>query len=431
MKITYLSSPISSQYGGGEKFLDDFTAGIEGEHQFIGSSKAVYDLFVSKGYKATLTSGLFEPVSPRNLLLIPISILVGLFQFIRFYNTFKASDWIISPTSHCETFFVIPWIKLFLNKKVMFMIHAPKVPKLFSISPLNYLLSRFWGCSPVVFVSNSQKQLWNSVGCDSSNQIVIYNGVKIEKLDSIDSTAKRNFNKTKPVASNSPLEGWQATPDGAVKSDALNPPDGIFRYPQDDETLGDSDFEELNSKTLKIGFLARLHSEKGCDVLINALEHIKSDEQIEIIIAGDRPEKQNLVNLYKSKNLPDNIKVSFKGFQSDTKSFYQSLDLFVFPSRRESFGLVICEAMERGKSVICSNIPSSLEVKKVLDITNETNLIFQKDNLQDLAQKIDYFISNQEVYLDEVYKQELHDTITKKFSLEKMIVEYKKVLSIS
>jgi glycosyltransferase involved in cell wall biosynthesis len=413
MKITHLSSPISSQYGGGEKFLDDFTTGIEAEHEFIGSSKAVNDLFTFKGYKATLTLGLFEPVSARNLFLIPISILTGLFQFVHFYKVFKNSDWIISPTSHCETFFVIPWIKLFLRKPVLFMVHAPKVPRLFSIPPLNWLLSKCWGSSPVVFVSQSQKELWNSKGCISSNQIVIYNGFKTYKI--VESCGGQI-----PLVKKKVQQGFLATycPWGGSEAD------GVFEG--DTQTIA-----ENNKKILKIGFLARLHKEKGCDVLINALELIKSDDKIEVVIAGDGPEKQNLIALFEAKTLPGNIKVKFVGFQSDTKSFYESIDLLVFPSRRESFGLVICEAMERGVSVLSSNIPSSREVKKVINLNSESELTFEMDNYQELAAKIEYFIANKAAYLNLEYKKNLHNIIKEKFTLETMIGEYQKILSSS
>lgn len=373
MKITYLSSPITSQYGGGEKFLDDFTAGIQAEHEFIGSSKAVYSLFQAKGYKATLTSGLFEPVSPGNLLLVPVSIMVGLYQFIRFYKNFKQSDWIISPTAHCETFFVIPWIKLFLGKPVLFMVHAPKVPKIFGLFPFKFILSKCWGNSPVVFVSDSQKRFWSSAGCFSANQIVIYNGVKVKNLK----------------------------------------------------------FVQKIQNTIKLGFIGRLHREKGCDILINSLESINPTENIEIIIAGDGPEKQNLIALYETKNLPANVKVTFLGFVSDTKKFYSSLDLLVFPSRKESFGLVICEAMEQGVSVLCSNIPSSLEVKKIVDLQSENQLIFESQNTIDLSVKIDYFIKKKNDYFDFDYKKKLHQVIADKLSLERMLEEYNKVLGIS
>ena len=369
-KIVYLSTPITSQFGGGEVFLDNFTDRINSEHIFVGGSKAVFDLFQSKKYKVILSFAGFEPVSPLNLLLFPISIVLGFAQFARFFDVLKSADVIISPTSHCETFFVIPWIKFFLHKKIIFMVHSANVPRLFTIPPLNFLLSKCWGNSSVVFVSNSQKELWNSAGCVSQNQIVIYNGVKI-----FDFEPRMNI-----------------------------------------------------SDEIKIGFLGRLHTDKGCEILLESLTRIKSSEKIRVIIGGDGPEKESLKAKLSSLNLTKSISVEFVGFVADTKSFLEGLDLFVFPSRRESFGLVICEAMERGVSVLSSDIPSSIEVKSVVNDYQQTALTFGNNNSDDLASKIDYFLQNKNEYLNPEYKTKLHTIIEQNFGFENTITSYQNIL---
>ena len=43
---------LGSQFGGGEVFLGHFTDAIKAEHVFIGGSKAIFNLFQSKNYKA-------------------------------------------------------------------------------------------------------------------------------------------------------------------------------------------------------------------------------------------------------------------------------------------------------------------------------------------------------------------------------------------
>ena len=392
-KIIYLSSPISSQYGGGEKFLDNFTTSIsefnpECKHIFIGSSKAVYDLFKfknsnnsnnSNNYDATLTEGWngcgFEPVSIKNLLLFPISVLLGIKQVFRFWDTFRSADLIVSPTSHCETFFVIPLIKLLLGKPALFMVHSSSVPKIFKLFPINFLLSLCWGKSAVTFVSNSQKQLWNSTGCQSNGGIVIYNGVKAYDYKSY--------------------------------------------QPKDVDT------------TITVGFLARLHPEKACDVLIKSLQFVESKQPIRVLIGGDGSEKQKLQNLiYSLKTefkLPSNITVEFVGFVVDTKSFYEKLDLFVFPSYQEGFSLVLLEAFERGLPVVTSDIAPFIEAKKFMN-EQEQKLIFRVGDYQDLATKINFFLSNQEVYMDLEYKQSLHNLIKESFSVDVMMRRYLEVI---
>ncbi len=367
-KIIYLSSPVTSQFGGGEVFLNNFTDGIEAEHIFVGSSKAIFDLFRSKNYQATLSSGGFEPCL-KYLPLFPVSIIIGFVQFVRFIHLFQSADTIISPTSHCETFFVIPWIKLFFRKKVIFMVHSAFVPKTFSIYPMNWSLSKCWGKSSVVFVSNSQKKLWNDAGCVSKNQMVIYNGVKVSEF----------VPKTK-----------------------------------------------IDVET-KIGFLGRLSSDKGCDVFLDSLTAIKSSERIKVLIGGDGPEKENLVQKLSSLNLPLNITVEFVGFVSDTKLFLESLDLFVFPSCREGFSIVLLECYERGVSALTSNIDPFLEAKSYFN-RSEMNLNFAVGGSPDLANKIDFFINNKSLYLDREYQLNLHKTIEHNFGLSKMLADYKKIM---
>jgi len=48
--------------------------------------------------------------------------------------------------------------------------------------------------------------------------------------------------------------------------------------------------------------------------------------------------------------------VEFTGWVDDIVSFYDSGDVFVLPSRDEPFGIVLIEAMARGKTIIASNV---------------------------------------------------------------------------
>jgi glycosyltransferase involved in cell wall biosynthesis len=74
------------------------------------------------------------------------------------------------------------------------------------------------------------------------------------------------------------------------------------------------------------------------------------------IMVGDGPMRAEYKRRY-----PD---VEFVGFQTgkDLTYYYQMADAFVFPSRWETFGIVMIEAMACGTPVICSNQSSLPEV---------------------------------------------------------------------
>jgi glycosyltransferase involved in cell wall biosynthesis len=93
-----------------------------------------------------------------------------------------------------------------------------------------------------------------------------------------------------------------------------------------------------NEKTFYIGFIGRLDTPKGVHVLIDAMHHLKN-ENLKLIIAGDGPLRQELVN--RAKNLKS---IQFVGRVNDPYKFFNKIDLLVVPSIREPFGNVCIEA---------------------------------------------------------------------------------------
>lgn len=106
-----------------------------------------------------------------------------------------------------------------------------------------------------------------------------------------------------------------------------------------------------NSRVFKVGCAARLVTEKSLDVLILAIADIPN---VELFIAGDGPEKQNLVNLVQELDLSS--KVKFIGYTDDMVGFYHQLDLFVLTSSNEGLPLSILEAQSCNVPVVCSDV---------------------------------------------------------------------------
>lgn len=106
-----------------------------------------------------------------------------------------------------------------------------------------------------------------------------------------------------------------------------------------------------NSRVFKIGCAARLVTEKSLDVLIQAIADINN---VELYIAGDGPEKGNLLNLVQELDL--STKVKFIGYTDDMVSFYHQLDLFVLTSSNEGLPLSILEAQSCNVPVVCSDV---------------------------------------------------------------------------
>ncbi len=108
-------------------------------------------------------------------------------------------------------------------------------------------------------------------------------------------------------------------------------------------------------------FAGRLLSHKNVNVLIDSVKILKKEfPNILCLIIGDGPEKAVLIKQIELNNLNNNIKVY--SFFDDHKKLFQlikSSKIFVFPSTREGFGLVVLEANALGIPVITTNDPSN------------------------------------------------------------------------
>ena len=111
-----------------------------------------------------------------------------------------------------------------------------------------------------------------------------------------------------------------------------------------------------NEETFVIGFIGRLDTPKGVHVLISAMHNLKH-ENIKLIIAGDGPLRQELVN--RVRNLKS---VQFVGRVSDPYDFFNTISLLVVPSIREPLGNVCIEAGLYRVPVLASYIDGIPEI---------------------------------------------------------------------
>lgn len=98
-------------------------------------------------------------------------------------------------------------------------------------------------------------------------------------------------------------------------------------------------------RPLRLLSLGRLVESKNLAFLLDALAKIP-DRAWTLDIVGDGPQRVTLEQQAMRLNLADRVR--FHGHHNETERFYQQSDLFLFPSRLESFGLVILEAMSHG-----------------------------------------------------------------------------------
>jgi glycosyltransferase involved in cell wall biosynthesis len=141
-----------------------------------------------------------------------------------------------------------------------------------------------------------------------------------------------------------------------------------------------------NKDTSDILFVGRLIKDKNTDILIESVLLTKEEmHDINCLIIGEGPEKIRLIKLAESLNLKGNI--NFRDFleYEEVLSYMKSSKVFVFPSSREGFGIVVAEALACGLPVITVNHPMNSAQELIRD--GENGLIARLDK-QDIAGKI-------------------------------------------
>ncbi|MBZ2166565.1 glycosyltransferase family 4 protein [Methanobacterium spitsbergense] len=142
-------------------------------------------------------------------------------------------------------------------------------------------------------------------------------------------------------------------------------------------------------------FAGRLIKEKNVDILIKSIQIVKQKiPNVRCMIVGDGPERSKLEELSFNLKIQDNIE--FMGFTenyNDLIGYMKSSSVFVLPSIREGFGIVVIEANACGLPVVVVNHKMNAAVDLVQDGING----FKADALpEDIADKIIKSIENKE-----------------------------------
>ena len=129
-------------------------------------------------------------------------------------------------------------------------------------------------------------------------------------------------------------------------------------------------------------FAGRLIKEKNVDMLIKSIQLVKEKiPDINCLIIGNGPEKQKLKKLVNNLDVQDNI--SFKGFvdnYDDLIAYLKSSKVFVLPSSREGFGIVVTEANACGLPVVVVNYKMNAAVDLIKN--GENGFISQQSDLE-------------------------------------------------
>lgn len=161
---------------------------------------------------------------------------------------------------------------------------------------------------------------------------------------------------------------------------------------------------------MNIGILGGMGNyRKGLDILIKAVSLLK-DMDLTVHIGGDGKYLSTFRDM--ARKLDVDGKCIFYGEikPENIQDFYSKLHFYILPSRDETFGVVVVEAMASGLPVIATRCGGPEEI-----ITEETGILIEKENPPELARAIRSLAGN----LDSYNRKAIRNYVLEKYSKDR------------
>ncbi len=152
---------------------------------------------------------------------------------------------------------------------------------------------------------------------------------------------------------------------------------------------------------------------KGHKILLEAVRKlIDTRPQLKFVIAGDGPLREELSAERKRLKLEKNV--FFLGHIPDVEDLLAAADLFVLPSLKEPFGIVLLEAMAARLPIVATNAGGVPEI-----IKDESGILVPPNDSGALAAAIDKLLNDtdyQRTLVNNAFQR-----VSTEFSIKKMV----------
>lgn len=325
-RVLILSFPHSSSMGGGERYTESMVTRLaEKGHDFtlVGSSKALRTVFRKHGWRCHTVFGGFEPVTKAGVILFLLT--APIFMLVQ----------------TC----VLLWFKF-----------VEKYDTVICLSLTEKLITTTLASALRMKVIWMEHLLPGRAVTENPYRSLLQDHARIAHVVTVSETAKRAL-----VDANYPENRIHVISPG---------------FPVPEKPAGP------HADPI-IGTVARLHPEKGVMTVLDALPTILRDiPDARLEIYGDGEERGLLEEVVHERRLDDAVR--FHGWVDSRKGFYRDFRVLAAPSRKESFGMAVVEAMASGLPVVASRVGGLQETIE----DKVTGLLVPPDDADALAEAL-------------------------------------------
>lgn len=168
----------------------------------------------------------------------------------------------------------------------------------------------------------------------------------------------------------------------------------------------------INENEILIGFIGRFTEQKNPLLFIDIARRLVN-KKIKFLMVGDGPLKNDVINEIKNKGLTGSF--SMLNFVENVNKLYCALDIFIFPSKFEPFGIVALEALSCNVPIVASMVGGIPEIIK----NGENGFLFNDSEMDDAAEKVLILIRDEG--LRKMFIENGRKKVRQDFSIESMI----------
>ena len=169
--------------------------------------------------------------------------------------------------------------------------------------------------------------------------------------------------------------------------------------------------------------VAFLEGEKGFDTLIKAFSKKFKNEKVRLVIGGDGSQREWLEGIAKSEGIENQVTFTGALSREEVSSWMNKCDVFVLPSRYETFGVVYIEALASGKPVIGTFNGGAEDI-----VSKDVGILVEIDNIKDLSEAMEYMRKNNKKYEPDKLRKYCTEKFSANVIIKKIINVYKEVI---
>lgn len=172
--------------------------------------------------------------------------------------------------------------------------------------------------------------------------------------------------------------------------------------------------------------IARLLGDKGIREYAKAAEIVKQQypEAVFELVGPEDPSPDGIkldeVNKWVSSGA-----IEYSGATTDVRPFIENCSIYVLPSYHEGMPRTVLEAMAMGRPILTTDVPGCRETV----VNGENGWLVEKANIDQLAERMIWFIENQEQW--SVMGEKSHSMANEKFDVHKVNAEILKIMGLA